>query len=169
MKQRITTNELSSLKNSQKEALRKFWMPMRHDIAVAYVCTDVENDIYAEVEFTIGRIKIRPSGNSLLYDLRAADGYQKIMTEEEQAEEVVEDPIVFTKDVCLPLLTIGQMIEILGGLNFNKYHFYLLAGNGKIGCEVGNFNSVLKGNILKEGYIHAELCDVLWDMLTKHL
>ncbi len=62
-----------------------------------------------------------------------------------------------------------ERIEIMEKLKFKNFHFYILAGNGVEGCEVGNFNSLLKSSILNDGYRKAELCDVLWKMICAQL
>jgi len=171
MKQRIEVKDLNQLTVLQKDNLRNLWSPARYDLVIAYVCADVEKEIYNEVEFTIGRVKIKPTGSTTLFDLRAIEGYHKLFPASPDAEGELppEDPIVFEKTECLPLLSVGQMIEIMQKLNFSRYHFYILAGTGTSGCEVGNFNSILKTSILRDGYDKRELCDVLWEMIVSLL
>ena len=166
MKQRIELKDLRVLNKQQRQNLRDLWLPARYDLAVSYFCTDAETETYNELEFTVGRVKAKLNGMINLYDMRAIDGYHKLFNTE--ADEI-EEPIAFNKVDCLPLLTIGQMIEMMQKLNFSKYHFYILAGNGTIGCEVGNFVTNLKTKILNEGYESHELCDVLWNMIVSLL
>ncbi len=90
-------------------------------------------------------------------------------------EEVVEDydenfsdcrPSSFIKDECLPLLSIGQMIEILSKTAPSHDQFYILAETDDLFCEIGN-----KAVSNKYGFQHEndELCDVLWELVKKTL
>lgn len=69
----------------------------------------------------------------------------------------LDQPYCFNKEDCLPILSIGQMIDILYRNNFGKYDFYLYAGTYEIGCELGKSGSAW--NDCEQ----AELCDVLWE------
>ena len=167
MKQRITVEDVNMLTPSQKVNLRNLWLPKRYSLAVARVCLNADTEEYADIEFCIGGVKIYPSGSLAITDLRAVDGFVKIPGEEEELS--YEEPTIFTKKECLPLLTIGEMIDIMDAMNFKNFHFYILAGTGVEGCEVGNFRSNLKETILTGGYQQAELCDVLWAMILSEL
>lgn len=174
MIQRITKSDLAQLSKSQRQNLQKLWTPERYDIAVGYVCTNVETDEYMEIEFSIGEIVVRPNGYMTLSDLRAIDSYQHPDPDTDRAvgegESLdYEDPIKFNKDDCLPLLSIGQLIDMLQSVSISKYHFYLIASDGRIGCEVGRFNSDLKSGILTKGYKNVELVDLLWTILKDSL
>lgn len=174
MKQRISTHELAQLTKSQRANLQQMWIPEKYDIAIAYVCVNAETEEYNEVEFCIGSVKIKPSGTVTISDLRATDGYLKPFEEEdgENADGALheyEEPIKFLKGQCLPLLSIGQLISLLQYVGINKYHFYLLAGDGEIGCEIGKFNSVLKTGMLADGFENVELVDLLWKLLKETL
>lgn len=168
MKQRLELSDLHVLTKSQKANLRKVWLPERYQLATAQVCINAETEEYADVEFCIGGVKVTPNGRMLFHDLRAVDGFVKLdaMLDEDSG---IEEPTSFSRDDCLPLLTIGEIMEIMDRINFSNFHFYLLAGTGVIGCEVGNFNSGLKSQILDKGYQREELCDVLWAMLRSQL
>jgi hypothetical protein len=100
-------------------------------------------------------------------DLRLTDGYVKISTGETPDHELPElqEPTAFHKSESLPLLTIGQLITLLNMLDKSKYHFYLLAGNNKYACEIGDFNSELKPQLLQKHKKMDELVDVLWTTL----
>jgi hypothetical protein len=128
---------------------------------------DVENDEYKWLEFAVGDMVIRKDGELVLKDLRLTDGYVKILdSESEDAEEFqLQEPTSFSKSDTLPLLTIGQMINMLYMLDKSKYHFYLLTGNNKGACEIGDFNSKLKTEILSKNDKFDELTDVLWTTL----
>ena len=167
MKQRITVDDLKKLTNAQKKNLRDLWIPARHSLAVASVCTNAETDEYAEIEFCIGGVKVRPDGRVTIKDLHSAEGFIRLQPEENELG--FDEPASFNKNECLPLLTIGEMMEIMDRRNFSGFHFYLLAGTGITGCEVGNFRSELKEKILSSGYQEEELCDVLWSMIVSQL
>ena len=171
MKRRITVEDIQALKAKQKENLRKIWKPVKYDIAVATVCTDVENDTWSDIEFTVGEIKMSSAGRCLLFDLRYLENlYQMDSTTEESEEDTAFDAYIsFNCDDCLPLLDVGQMIEILKYVNLNKYHFYMIAGDGTYGCELGNYNSMMKGDILKNGYDQAEFIDLMWGIIKSIL
>ncbi len=75
-------------------------------------------------------------------------------------------PSSFIKDECLPLLTIGHMIEILGRTTPSHGQFYLFAESGDIFCEIGNrAHSNDYGFDLESN----ELCDVLWGLVKNAL
>ena len=170
IKRRITVEDIKSLKDSQKENLNKLWRPEKYDIVMATVCTDVENDIWSDIEFTVGQIKMFSSGKCLLYDLRYLENLYQLDKSDENAEDVPFDAYIsFNMNDCLPLLDMGQMIEILNFVNLNKYHFYMLAGDGKYGCELGNYNSILKSTILSDGYQKAEFIDLMWGIIKSIL
>ena len=165
MKLRITRDDIAHLTSTQKINLRRLWVPKLYEIALASVCVNVETDQYAEFEFSIGSVLMRPNGAMQLKDLRAVDGY----TPFDEEEREYEDPVSFSKEDCLPLLSIGEMIDMMQNVNFRNFHFYLLAGTGVTGCEVGHFRSALKDKILTEGYQSEELCDVLWHMIQAQI
>lgn len=75
-------------------------------------------------------------------------------------------PISFIKDECLPLLTIGQMIEILGKNSPATGQFYLFADTGENFCEIGNRAHSNDYGFDLESH---ELCDVLWDLVKSAL
>jgi|GEM_PF-219026 len=79
---------------------------------------------------------------------------------EEDLESNYERPTTFNKEDCVPLLNIGQMIEILQRNNFGKYDFYLSASTYEVGCELGK-NTANWDKF--QDYRQAELCDVLWE------
>ena len=167
MKQRISIEDLEILTIPQQISLRRIWLPQRYDIAVSRVCVDVKKDEYKWLEFAVGDMVIRKDGELTLKDLRLTDGYVKIMDGESvDAEEFqLQEPTSFSKSDTLPLLTVGQMINMLYILDKSKYHFYLLTGNNKFACEIGDFNSNLKAQILSKNDKFDELVDVLWTTL----
>ncbi|MCX7710826.1 MAG: hypothetical protein N2484_13385 [Clostridia bacterium] len=70
-------------------------------------------------------------------------------------------PTAFNKEDCLPLLTIGQMIEILEKKGFGYGDFYLAAGIHDVGCEIGKTTFDVRN--YGSDYEKKELCDVLWE------
>lgn len=76
-------------------------------------------------------------------------------------------PTTFLKEDCLPLLSIGQMIEILSRSNNKSIDFYLLADNGETACELGSKEYKLSG--YESDFESKEFCDVLWDCVKKIL
>ena len=167
MKQRLTIADVDTLTTSQQKSLRRIWMPERYDIAVSRICVNAETDEYKWLEFAIGDIVVRKDGEMALKDLRLTDGYVKIMEgESADAEDFqLQEPTSFVKTDTLPLLTAGQMITMLYMLDKSKYHFYLLTGNNNYACEIGDFNSKLKAQILSKADKYDELVDVLWTTL----
>lgn len=87
---------------------------------------------------------------------------------DEDFEFAYEQPTTFSKEDCLPLLSITQMIEILDRKNFKDVNFYLSTSYDDKACEIGNTNSALEdyGNTHDES---AELCDVLWEIIKQLL
>ncbi|WP_010249755.1 hypothetical protein [Acetivibrio cellulolyticus] len=81
--------------------------------------------------------------------------------EDDDFEFAYEQPTTFSKEDCLPLLSITQMIEIFDRRGFKDTNFYLTASVDEKGCEIGNNTAPLEdyGN----NFEPAELCDVLWD------
>jgi len=167
MKQRILIEEVTALSFAQQEILRSIWKPARYDIAVSRVCINAENDEYKWLEFAVGDIKVHRNGEIILNDLRLTDGFVKISEGEAYDDDHFElqEPTAFLKSETLPLLTIGQMMSMLYMLDKEIYHFYLLSGNEKYACEIGDFNSSLKPQLLKRHRKVDEIADVLWTTL----
>ena len=167
MKHRLSISDVEVLTPTQQDILRGFWTPQRYDIAVSRFCVNAENDEYKWLEFAVGDIVVHKNGTLLLKDLRLTDGYVKIMDGESDTDEhqELQEPTAFNKADCLPLLSIGQMINMLHMLDKSKYHFYLLAGNDKYACEIGEFDSKLKPKLLSKSEKGDEIVDVLWTTL----
>ncbi len=81
--------------------------------------------------------------------------------EDEEFEFAYERPTTFSKEDCLPLLSIPQMIEIFDRRGFRDTNFYLTASVDEKGCSIGNSDAPLEeyGN----NFEPTELCDVLWE------
>lgn len=90
--------------------------------------------------------------------------------ESEEIDEDIEDvdfgyerPTTFSKEDCIPLLNIGQMIEILERSGYKNCEFSLFVTDGETGCDMGTSSLNSSGN----DYNPAELCDSLWDCIKK--
>lgn len=182
MKQHITLEDIELLSDSQLQTLNKIWMPQKYGIAAALICKDVSCDKYEKVEFIIGSIGVYHTIVTL-YDLKylintcdepvededkeeeeeEGEGEEEDMAIEDDINFTYEQPISYNKEDCIPLLSIGQMIEILQRNNYGLGDFYLVASSNDSMCELGknyaNMNSY--GN----EYENKELCDVLWESI----
>lgn len=188
MKRNITKQDIESLTDSQKVSLRELWLPEKHDLAIAYICSNAETEEYDEIEFVVGEVIL--NGNQItLVDIRHPatendDNTDGVVTkddsldfneewdsevdfidefDDEDFEFIYERPTTFSKKDCLPLLSITQMIEIFERRNYKDANFYILAASDEKSCEIGN-NNVSLDNYGVE-YETAELCDVLWENL----
>ncbi|MGI6621762.1 MAG: hypothetical protein GX227_02930 [Clostridiaceae bacterium] len=122
MKQNLTIEDLNSLTFSQKQTINSLWLPAKYDQAVASVCKDAENDIYEDLEFVVGEVILSHGTTLTLKRLRMPEDFivvdeEQILDEQESLEEVFYDHTdpgdYFLKDNCLPLLNIGQLIEMI--------------------------------------------------------
>lgn len=97
----------------------------------------------------------------------------------EEVEEVEEDaeqdftfdedfsfefqrPESYSKQDCLPLLDIGQMIDILQRKDFGQGDFYLYAAIEDSAIDLGKSDFAI-GNLSDEDDNNYELCDILWE------
>lgn len=185
MKQRITAEDILSLSEDKKQAINDMWIPAIYDAAVALVCTDVEEEKYEAVEFVVGGIHIYNRTSMILHDLKyipdgkeaeaAADDSGSTLSEENESdldEDTDEEsdidfsysrPTAFNKEDCLPLLTVGQMIEFIQKKGFGYGDFYLAAGINDVGCEIGK--AYFDINNYGTEFERKELCEVLWEYL----
>jgi len=104
------------------------------------------------------------------------DGIEGLSAQvEETEEEPLEDfsfdedftfefqrPESFSKQDCVPLLDIGQMIDILQKKNFGQGEFFLSAVFGESVFEMGK-NDFSGSNDFNEDNENCELCDILWE------
>jgi len=82
----------------------------------------------------------------------------------EEEEEFIFDmslPTSYMKEDCVPLLNIGQMIDILRRRNYGEGDFFITATIGDYTCDMGKNDTSVAS--LDSGYESAELCDVLWE------
>ncbi|MHB8063283.1 MAG: hypothetical protein ACYDG2_11720 [Ruminiclostridium sp.] len=71
-------------------------------------------------------------------------------------------PDSYSKQDCVPLLDIGQMIEILESKNFGQGGFYLSAAIDDYIFEMGK-DDISSNTILDPNSKNCELCDILWE------
>ena len=72
----------------------------------------------------------------------------------------------FSREDCLPLLSIGEMIEMLGGLKFGQDGFTVsIPSSKKLIGEQGYTVT----NYVELEYEEDELCDALWSVLKEFL
>lgn len=69
-------------------------------------------------------------------------------------------PTSFMREECYPLLSIGQMLDILQRGNPTKSGFNMTAYNNDMSCEIGTEISIDR---YEKGFTDTELCDLLWD------
>lgn len=129
MKQRITITQLNELRDEQKQKLREWWQPQPYDVYVAHEST---------VHIAIGSL------------------YSGTM------EQVIDFGDQFGrnhyKSRCLPLLSIGQMVELIQ----QECHLFK-------GIERSVYNTwYVSIGIVAYGY-KEEICDALWEAVVKIL
>ena len=180
MKQYITIEELKALDEGQQKNLRDLWKPKTYDLAYAKVLKDAENEEYDEYEFVVGNIGIDGYGRMYLFDLKALqddnssenEGEENELSDNECDEECEEefeeefDPTYFrpshiTIEEALPLLSVGNMIEILSKKNYPGYQFYINIEGASSYYESGKYPDNRSGLIDQNN--EYELCDALWD------
>lgn len=181
MKQHITPEDLSSLSESQKMNLRDMWLPEVNTLAAASICKDVINDEYDTIIFVIGDIIVQEGRTNLfLRRLRLVDdvfideeengqeneeenlGLPDGETEDEFEFEYSEPEQYFSKQDCLPLLSIGQMIELLSGLKFGQDGFSISIPSSR--TIIGDKGYTVTNRVDLE-YEEDSLCDALWNTL----
>lgn len=187
MKTAITVEEVLELSESGRDALRDLWIPQKYDRAVYLACTDVENDIYVPMEFVIGEIQVEAVNEDKRYVVsgRPASAYQyhrlrirPLMLPDEIAAGADADPgafddagtanavflpFVVEKSDCLPLLDIGQMIDLLCQRVYPHEEVHIAFSPEEGVYRVGR-RSWMQGEPEYE-YEATELCDALWEAL----
>jgi hypothetical protein len=100
-------------------------------------------------------------------DDNEVETYDEEFEEEEESEDDFDitytRPIFFSKEDCVPLLNIGQLMELLQRFNFGSADFYLNAGTGETGCEIGRIPATWVDYSGDQD--PDELCDVLWEIV----
>lgn len=186
MKQYITIENLKELTEYQRDRLNELWTPRKYDLAAAFLCKDAENNEYDIFEFVIGHVSIgetRSGYYMTLMNLEALRywGAETNTGREENAEEEIdmeeyneedfifeyERPDVYSKADCLPLLSIGQMIEILNKCGYGNGSFYINLQKETDGCGIGR--NIEEYADFGTDYNGKELCDVLWEAVKEVL
>ncbi|MDD4295683.1 MAG: hypothetical protein PHC69_01860 [Ruminiclostridium sp.] len=122
---------------------------------------DVEEEIYsspddiAEVSDEDGDLSFNGTGDSDVEDSYGDDEFE--FSEPEQ---------YFSREDCLPLLSIGEMIELLGGLKFGQDGFTVSIPSSK--RLIGEQGYTVTNSVELE-YEEDELCDALWGVLKEFL
>lgn len=176
MKLNLTIEDLNSLTFSQKQTLNSMWIPARYDLAVASVCKDAENDVYEYMEFVVGDVIVTPGSTTLTLErLRKPEDF--VVVDEEQAPEKEEssdevfydsefDPgDYFHKDNCLPLLNIGQLIEMIRRMKSGQDGFSLVIPPNGYETEEGFTINDRYGEVER----NEELIDLLFNILKEQL
>ncbi|HEY8499087.1 MAG TPA: hypothetical protein VIL89_00585 [Clostridia bacterium] len=195
MKQHITPEDLLKLNGSQVLNLRDMWMPKPNTMAMARICKDVINDEYDTIVFVIGEVivqehstrlilkRLKPAGgigtdrdielpvdNGDDMELPEDNGDDMELPENNDDEEFFyeysEPELYFSKDDCLPVLNIGQIIEMLGRVKYGQDGFSIFIPParrfiGDRGPRVVNSNEM--------EFEEEELCDALWNALVEFL
>lgn len=175
MKMNLTIEDLKSLTFSQKQTLNSFWLPEKYDRAVASVCKDAENDIYEDLEFVVGEVILSERANITLKRLRMPDDLAVDKELPVDEEESLEDDFFdysfdpgdyFLKENCLPLFSIGQMINCLRNTKAGQDGFNLdIPPMSGFEAEQGFSISDRFGEVDKAD----ELADLLFNILKEQL
>ena len=183
MKQHITIENLMELTEYQRDRLNDLWTPKQYDLAAGFLCKDAENNENDIFEFVIGNVNIRETRSGYYMTLMNLEALRSWGNQEdtEEAEEEVdmeeyneedfifeyERPDIYSKGDCLPLLSIGQMLEILNKCGYGKGNFYVNFQKDAIGFGVGrNIEEYIDYGT---DYNGEELCDALWTAVKEAL
>ena len=158
MRQRIEPAQLNELSPEQKEALREWWKPQKSDIAVV---VNPETELYE-----------RFRGIELVVDDMIDCKYNRIdfyaSPSHYSTPTLYRGVPMFHKQDCLPLLSIGQMIEII----------YDKTGDINIESHIGGSSVVSSEGIYdKCQYCGAKvftadpenICSALWEAVKEVL
>ncbi|HEX2954834.1 MAG TPA: hypothetical protein VHR47_12745 [Bacillota bacterium] len=191
MKQRVTIEDLDQLTDGRRKRLNELWIPELFQRAVAYICRDAEADEYEAYEFVIGGISLGQNGIGLT-DVKALitknteepsdDQFSSSEVaayfsggddeEDDEDDETAPEALAnmtfdfFNKEECLPLYTIGQLIETLQALDYGGGAFYINVD--KVGEEAW-VDRELPSTLGDAEYREAELCDALWAAVLETL
>jgi hypothetical protein len=188
LKQRVTIEDLDQLTDGQRKRLNELWIPELFQRAVAYICRDAEADAYEAYEFVIGGISLGQNGVGLT-DVKAIisksteepsdDQFSSSEVaayfsggDDEEDDETAPEALTnmtfdfFSKEECLPLYTIGQLIETLQALGYGDGAFFMNVD--KVGEEAW-VDRELPSTLGDVEYREAELCDALWAAVLETL
>ncbi len=178
MKQHVTVDDLNKLTTDQTDKLRFLWIPKKYDLVSTRICVDAENDTYENIEFVVGNVEVFENTVELqdicsmnFADEPAPDTDTDIDEEESDSDEddaILDSelaydlenarPSIYNLGECLPLLSIGNMLEILINSRYDLNNIEV-----DITEDEYIFNSIAKKyNDYDEDIKSEELCDVLW-------
>lgn len=175
MKQHITIEDLMELTEYQRDRLNDLWTPRQYDLAAGFLCKDAENNEYDIFEFVIGHINIGETSSGYYMTLMNLEALRSRVIQEDEAQEVLDEeaeyseedfifeyerPDIYSKGDCMPLLNIGQMLEILDKCGYGKGSFYANFQKETNGWGVGR--GIEEDIDFGTDYNGEELCDVLW-------
>lgn len=185
MKQHITVEELMELAPYQRDRLNDLWIPRKYDLAAAFICKDAENNEYDIFEYVIGHVNVEESRSGYHMTLVNMESIRSLVSAQEEANDEsinvdpaedefkeedfcfeYERPDIYSKNDCLPLLNIGQMLEILKKCGYGNGKFYTnIDSDGKtgIGREIAEYESY------GMDYENEELCNALWSAVKEVL
>ncbi len=195
MKEHLSPQDLRPLTASQKEMLRSLWRPAINDMAVASICTNVETDEYEDIEFVVGQVLINDLGRTPRIVLRRLRLMEDPMEQEEdiapetggdndalmearagdEGDEYDEDfdclyiepEEFFNLEDCLPLLSIGQLIDYIRKSKFGQRGYKLMIPPEE--------SKLFEQSLFRledsdgEVYENQELCDLLWDIFKTYV
>ncbi|KUO69305.1 MAG: hypothetical protein APF77_16055 [Clostridia bacterium BRH_c25] len=174
MKHHITIENLMELSEYQRDRLNDLWTPQRYDLAAGFLCKDAENNEYDVFEFVLGHVSIKETGSGYYMTLMNLEALRSWGAQEDTAEEEAdmeeyseedfifeyERPDVYSKGDCMPLLNIGQMLEILNKCGYGGGNFYVNFRKGNNDWAIGR--DIEQYIDYGTDYNEEELCDVLW-------
>lgn len=171
MKLHITVDDLFELTEEQERNLRRLWAPKERDLAVAYICSDAETNAHEAIVFTVGRVECQNQGRSNkfhieLRSLKLVDDsfYEDITREDDEVEDLefeYQTPDdYFSYEYCLPLLSIGQMLEIINAEYCTDSDYTITYSRYEKRYELNEANP---NSNPYSNHEPNELCDVLWE------
>lgn len=173
MKQYVTPDQLLALNSTQKANLMDLWLPEVNSLAMARICKDVINDEYDNIIFVIGEVLVTEGRNSLvlrrykLLDDSLPDEDKELIENEEELEMQYSEPEQYFNSVdCLPLLGIGQLIELLGRVRYGQDGYDISIPSVRKLPGDRDFVVTNKNELEHE---EPELCDALWNALVECL
>ncbi len=183
MKQHITVENLMELTEYQRDRLNDLWIPQKYDLAAGFLCKDAENNEYDIFEFVIGHVNIGGQRSGYYMTMINLEALKSLGTQEDAAEPEeeadieeyseedftfqYERPDIYGKEDCMPLLNIGQMLEILNKCGYGNGNFYVNFQKETDGYGVGR--NIEEYTDFGPDYNGEELCDALWEAVKEAL
>lgn len=181
MKEHISCEDLLSLNESQKQNLRYLWLPEKNDLAMASICTNVETDEYDNIEFVIGEVivdedhhrvtlrRYKLLDDSIFEENQEPVENQELVESEEGFEfEYAEPDQYFSKEDCLPLMSVGQMIQFLRKNKYSQSGFRLVIPAVVNKLFADEMSYTLEDSY-GEAYKEEELVNCLWEAVKSVL